>query len=224
MQIQENEVNDILGIVNIPDKVGGKRKKKRKSQLNAQMTEETAPIRDEESTSSVIPMSSSEASLVVELAETKQRLEKVTKDMEGMKNEIEVLRMASPKPLRIFALGFIPSVVLAKNHVELLKWVSDVLANSMKKRMAEHGNHFKVIQTVSGVEAVGARTCPTFNRIEQCSVKWHHMTKSTKTGRSRSELRLHCCTLCLEALGIISGHPLLRCPWIYEETWKRIES
>ena len=171
---------------------------------------------------SLLPNNSHDNTAANELIETKQRLERVTREMEGMKSEIEYFRMVTPRPLKIFALGFIPSVVLAKSHVELLKWVADVLAINMKKRMEVHSNHFKVIETVTGIEAVGTRTCPTYNRIEFCALKWHHTTKTGRTGRARSELRIHCCTLCLEALGIICGHPLLKCPWILEDTWNKI--
>ena len=44
-----------------------------------------------------------------------------------------------------------------------------------------------------------------------------------KRWTNQEELRLHCCVLCLEALEIICGHPLVRCPWIKEQTWTKIE-
>lgn len=206
MEIQENEIEDILG--KSMDGEGSKKKRKKKSK--------------NQDPTAVEPSSSGEVALATELAETKQRLERVTKEMEGMKSEIDTLRMVTPRPLKIFALGFVPSVVLAKPNVELLKWVAEVLAINMKKRMDNHLNHFKVLEAVTGIDAVGVRTCPVYNRIEYCSLKWHQMSKKTKTGRSRMELRIHCCTLCLEALGIICGHPLLKCPWIYEDNWKKI--
>ncbi len=214
MEIHEEEVEEILR-TDFPD---NNRKKKRKGTT---MTTPDGTVLPSTSATTIVPGG---ASLETELAEAKQRLERVTKDMEVMKNEIESLRRAAPKPLKIFALGFIPSVVLAKNHVDLLKWVTEVLSISMKKRMEEHVDHFSVIKSISGVESVGARTCPTFNRIERCVVKWHQMSKTTGAGKTRAELRLHCCTLCIEALGIISGHPLLKCPWVYEETWSKLNN
>ncbi len=206
MEIPENEVRDLLeeGIVVGNEVVHSKKKKKRKSGAPVVPMPTGTPAKDE-------------------LTETKERLEKVTQEMEGMKSEIESLKMSNaPRPLRIFALGFIPSLILAKSHVDMLKYVSDVLSINMKMKMESYRGHFRVIESVSGVESVGIRTCPVFNRIEYCALKWHHMSKVTRSGRTRADLRIHCCTLCLEALGIICGHPLLRCPWIYEDTWKKI--
>lgn len=201
---------------------GTKKKKKRKLATPVVQT----PVISAPVSSSVVTTESDQIPLVNpladELVETKQRLERVTKEMEGMKSEMATLRMEAARSPKIFALGFVPSVVLAKSHLELLKWVSDVLSIKMKEKMGTHRNHFKVIESVSGVESVGIRTCPVYNRIEFCTLKWHHRTKITKSGRPRADLRLHCCTLCMEALGIICGHPLLQCPWIYEETWRKI--
>jgi len=209
MEIHENEVQDILGVAS---PAGG-----------ASSTERQLAVWQPGTiTGGIQPPFPSEASLVNELVETKQRIERMTKEMEGMKDEITTLRRANPKPAKIFALGFIPSAVLAKSNVEMLKWVSDVLSISMKKRMEGHRDHFKIIETVSGVGSIGVRTCPVYNRIERCSLKWHQMIKTTRTGHQRNELRIHCCTLCLEALGIICGHPLLKCPWIFEDTWKKL--
>jgi len=214
MELNENELHDILGLDN------------------------TRP--DASNTIPVVPMPTGsndlasgcgsgvppcgETSLINELRVTKQRLAIATETMEGMKSEIEALRTTWSRPLKIFALGFVPSVVMAMSNIDMLKWVSNVLSMNMKVRMESRGAHFKVIKAVAGVDSVGVRTCPTFNRIEFCSLKWHHMTKIGRTGRSRAELRIHCCTLCLEALGIICGHPLFRCPWIYEETWAQFPS
>jgi len=173
--------------------------------------------------SSVGEVSEREVSLANELVETKYRLEMVTQEMDGMRSEIETLKMATaPRPLRIFSLVFVPSIVLAKSHVEMLKYVAEVLSINMKKKMEGFRDYFSVIEEIRGVESVGVRTCPVFNRIELCPVKWHHNTKMAKSGRMRADLRIHCCTLCLEALGVICGHPLFRCPWIYEDTWKKM--
>ena len=215
------EIQDILGMDSQKSEMksnGTKRKKKRRLVPQVPMPTGLPPP------AGGAVGSESEASLVNELVETKQRLAIVTEQMEGMQSEIEQLKMANPRPLKIFALGFIPTLVLAKSHVEMLKWVADVLTSNMKKRMESHSDHFSIIATVTGVDAVGVRTCPIFNRLEYCALKWHHMSKMGRSGRSRSELRIHCCTLCLEALGIICGHPLLKCPWIYEDTWKKITS
>jgi hypothetical protein len=216
MEINEEEIQDILG--NDDTETHGTRgKKKRKA------AKPVVPMpMGSTSSSGAALVSSDEGALVKELAETKLQLAQVTEEMEDMKNEMSLLKSASIRPLRIFALGFVPSVVLAKTHVDMLKWVADVLSVNLKKRMESHPDHFRILSTISCVDSVGVRTCPVFNRLEYCALKWHHNTKMANSGRVRADLRIHCCTLCLEAIGIICGHPLLRCPWIYEDTWKKI--
>ena len=216
-------MNDILGIVASNPEVKRLGKSKRKQKRNPAQPMVPQPSGKPSSDGTLSIGGPEHEATLDELAETKMRLAKVTEVMEGMKTEIETLRMTNPRPIKIFALGFVPSIVLAKSHVDMLKWVTDVLASNMKKRMEYHVNHFSIVKTVAGIESVGIRTCPIFNRMEYCALKWHHMSKMAKSGRMRAELRIHCCTLCLEALGIICGHSLLRCPWIYEETWKNIE-
>lgn len=224
MEIPEVEVQDILGYSSVIDS-SNPTKATAKTMSEGESSTQLVPLIPQPGSVMEQPSPSPlETALVTELVATKQRLERVTEEMEGMKKEIVTFRAATTsKPVtRTFALGFIPSIVLAKSNVELLKWVAEVLSISMKRRMEVHRDHFKVITTVKGCEAIGARTCPIYNRIEHCSLKWHQMIKTTKTGRQRTELRIHCCTLCLEAMGIICGHPLLKCPWIYEDTWKDI--
>jgi hypothetical protein len=235
MEIPEVEVQDILGYSSVigtnkgsQDMPTNNKKKRRnggQSNSNQPSTSTATP------TTTTLPdanldlsnPSPLEASLVSELVETKQKLEKVTGEMEDMRKEMATIRSSNTKPAtRIFALGFVPSIALAKPNVELLRWVAEVLSISMKRRMEVHRDHFRIIEQVSGVDAIGARTCPSYNKIERCSLKWHQMVKTTRSGYQRTELRIHCCTLCLEALGIICGHPLLKCPWIYEDTWTNI--
>ena len=235
MEIQETEVLDILGNQDKNSEGQEGEVKKKKKRTGAPVVpmptgaSEPGPSGLSEAGTGAAhsfwhaEASVREVSLANELVETKHKLEMVTQEMDGMRSEIATLKMATaPKPLRIFALGFVPSVVLAKNHVDMLKYVAEVLSINMKKRMDGFRNYFNVIEVIRGVESVGVRTCPIFNRIEFCPVKWHHMSKMAKSGRMRADLRIHCCTLCLEALGIICGHPLFKCPWIYEDTWKKI--
>ncbi len=36
---------------------------------------------------------------------------------------------------------------------------------------------------------------------------------------TRNEIRLHACTLCMEAFGSANGHSVLNCPWILKKNW-----
>ena len=96
---------------------------------------------------------------------------------------------------------------------------------------------------------LGVRACARFNRGELCqSGKWHTThrpdglwTRHGPMGRQedelsgadqhvrvdhrvdqqgrKNELRLHACTLCIEALGAAYGHTVLDCPWILKKNW-----
>ena len=96
---------------------------------------------------------------------------------------------------------------------------------------------------------LGIRTCARYNRGEECTLgKWHathrpdwidkgsrnhqhldHQQGSHQYGsleletpsfrQKKNEMRLHACTLCLEALGSAHGHSVLNCPWILKKNW-----
>lgn len=147
MEIQDNEFLEILG--NDDKNMEGQEgavKKKKKRRAGAPVvpmptgTPESFPTGTSGAAgpsvgSSVGEVSEREVSLANELVETKYRLEMVTQEMDGMRSEIETLKMATaPRPLRIFSLVFVPSIVLAKSHVEMLKYVAEVLSINMKKR------------------------------------------------------------------------------------------
>lgn len=89
---------------------------------------------------------------------------------------------------------------------------------------------------------LGYRACARYNRNEECNLgKWHLTHKpdgmwtthglqrqmdardpSTRPSMTRrNELRLHVCTLCLEALGAAMGHRVLDCPWILKKNWTK---
>jgi len=89
---------------------------------------------------------------------------------------------------------------------------------------------------------LGYRACARYNRNEECNIgKWHLTHKPdgmwTTQGLQRqrdlqqdhrggsnprkNELRLHVCTLCLEALGAAMGHRVLDCPWILKKNWSQ---
>ncbi len=136
--------------------------------------------------------------------------------------------------------GFIESAqwiknVIAKNMSEKIlqdQHKMKFLATSISKKASTH---------------MGIRTCARYNRGEICNLgKWHATHKSNSLwscndarqrinkgssqeniqdlqqpeqhGR-RNELRLHACTLCLEALMSINGHSVLNCPWIQKKNW-----
>ena len=138
--------------------------------------------------------------------------------------------------------GFIESAkwikdVVAKNMSEKMSAVNnktrfDALLTSKKKSCY-----------------LGVRACARFNRGELClNGKWHtshrpdglwtrhgpmvrqevEPTGADYHGRAdhrveqqgrKNELRLHACTLCIEALGAAYGHTVLECPWILKKNW-----
>ena len=173
-----------------------------------------------------------------ELVETKEALKRVSDEMEKMRsdnekmrNEMDELRsMRTSGTLVQFALGFRPQEYLAMSYVKSAEWVAGPLTTRMKALMKRHAPYFEAYAMLGGIDNMGIRTCAKYNRGEYCPTKWHKNDKPIRAeeghqagpARTRCELRLHCCVLCVESIGVIVGHPLMNCPWIQTSTWQKI--
>ena len=172
-----------------------------------------------------------------ELVETKETLKRLTDEMDRMREEGRKTReelseirgeRASVNLSTQHALGFRPNEYLAMSYVKSAEWVAGPLATRMKAIMKLYPYYFEPYKVINGVDSIGARTCAKFNRGEFCPTKWHKHDKLIRRDpgeaqgvppRTRSELRIHCCVLCLEALKVIVGHPLMNCPWTRTSSW-----
>lgn len=181
-----------------------------------------------------------------ELDELRKKESERDKELEELKKKIEENELTQHPSTSIqYALGFDKSVYLSKGFIESAQWVKNVIAKQMIEKMNE--DDFKerfAVFIVSKDSSVylGYRACARFNRNEECNLgKWHLTHKPdglwTRQRRApdhaperengehrqhrRNEIRLHVCTLCLEALGSAIGHCILDCPWILEKNWKK---
>ncbi len=140
-----------------------------------------------------------------------------------------------------YALGFDKEKYLNLGFIESAKWVRTFLAKKMNEKMLDEKYELRFgcfIKSKSKSRTIGMRTCARYNRGEECMRgRWHstHLhqeaapwqSNRTQEGGhqdrqpsgSRYDLRVHACTLCLEALGSINGHSILDCPWILEKNW-----
>lgn len=118
-----------------------------------------------------------------------------------------------------------------------------------KMNEAEYKEKFSALLLSKNVSThLGYRACARFNRNEECNLgKWHMTHKldgvwtthginrhrghqHDQSGQSgqfgsvqhnrRNEIRLHVCTLCLEAFGAAFGHRVPECPWILKKNWE----
>ena len=171
-------------------------------------------------------MSSSREVALNDVMEKFVRLEAKLKAIEKM--ILDISKALKPR----YALDFDKEKYLDLGFLESAQWVAKVLAKKMLKRMEANvdGKFSGLLKMKSNWKIIGARTCARFNRGEVCfRGQWHTSLKRLDGGsdgrlveqqqQQRDDLRIHACTLCLEALGIISGHGLLKCPWIFEENW-----
>jgi hypothetical protein len=172
-----------------------------------------------------------------ELKEAKEALKKVENEMKELKNELEKIKGGNR--LKQFALDFNMEHYMKLNYIDSAKWIAEVVSQKMKDKMKEKSQHFSTINWIKGCFAIGARTCSKYNRGEMCSNgKWHVQKRPFRKGHrssvgmasgyqsnvcAKEELRLHCCILCYEAMEIIVGHPVVKCPWIMEKTWKELD-
>jgi hypothetical protein len=157
-------------------------------------------------------------------------------EMEAMKKKIEDLETVKTAP-KVFSLGFDEKDYLDKGFIESAKWISATVAMNMKEKLKTHDIAWNELTKIKTKE-IGI-PCATYNRGELCNQgNWHTSTRKKHVSlrisepfrnppkidqkasqSSREELRIHCCTLCVKALGIMSNHPVLECPWILESNW-----
>jgi len=177
-----------------------------------------------------------------ELEELKQQI--VTNGSMSLEKEKEKEKVE-------YALGYSLDEYLDKGFIESAQWIKNVIAKNMSEKMMQDQHKTKFIATSINKKAsthMGIRTCARYNRGEDCNLgKWHPTHTSSPlwicndarqriTGHQqrdlhqndlpnrRNELRLHACTLCLEALMSINGHSVLNCPWIQKKNWSEISN
>ena len=172
-----------------------------------------------------------------ELTKVKADLKKKDKEMQELKDEMEKMKRYAAN--NAFAFEFNVERYKQMCFIDSAVYAAKDLKAAMKDRMKKSLGYFEPYQLVRGCKQVNAKTCARYNQGAPCYDQWHVNQKlerkpeqSTsaeaqmapkKRWTNQEELRLHCCVLCLEALEIICGHPLVRCPWIKEQTWTKIE-
>ncbi len=57
------------------------------------------------------------------------------------------------------------------------------------------------------------------HRMRRTGVDEQRPNVQDRLGR-RNEVRLHACTLCMEAFGSANGHSVVNCPWIFKKNWQ----
>ena len=149
-------------------------------------------------------------------------------------NEQDKLRNANSRDVE-YALGFDKSTYLNMGFIESAQWIRTFLAKKMIEKMMEQEFEEKfrcLMRAKDSSRRIGLRTCARFNRNEECTMgRWHTTYVEQRPDEERgdldrrrppprSDMRVHACTLCLEALGSINGHNILNCPWILEKNWK----
>ncbi len=148
-----------------------------------------------------------------------------------------------------YALNFDRDEYLKKGFIESAKWLKDVIATNLTEKMKEENfkSKFEFISIAKKASThLGMRTCARFNRGEECNLgRWHMTHKESNepirpkqlwtrnhfqpvnhnpaqdrdSYQRRNEIRLHVCTLCLDAFGAAFGHSALNCPWILKKNW-----
>jgi hypothetical protein len=153
--------------------------------------------------------------------QSQEAYDKLVKDLHDLREELHTLRreVKSDTPVSVESvLGFNKEAFLAMSPTKSLQWVTTTLAPKLKLEASKYPSYFSAIRILAMSGEMVVWTCAGFNRGSQCQSKWH---VHERPNRSR-DIRLHCCTLCYDALGILSEHRILDCPWLKEETWQEI--
>jgi hypothetical protein len=157
-----------------------------------------------------------------ELQATQRQLQKVTEEMEKLREEMITIQARGGVR---YALGYDPAELNKMKFTESLQWVTTTLSIRMKSEMEKFPEYFRIIHLIGDISDIGNKACAGYNRGIPCRNKWHTFNRAATNRKPESEdLRLHCCALCMEALGILSGHPLVECPWTREATWSIIQA
>jgi hypothetical protein len=170
-----------------------------------------------------------------EFMKMKADLERKTREMDELRLEMDKMKSLAAK--NAYALNFNIDQYKQMCFIDSAVYAAKVLKSAMRERMNKNKDFFEPYQLLKGCKQVNAKTCARYNQGAPCYDQWHVSQRlerrqdqstsaeplSKKKWTNQEELRLHCCVLCLESLEIISGHPLVRCPWIREQTWLKIE-
>ena len=159
-----------------------------------------------------------------EMADNQASLEAVTQEMKILRGEIHKLRQEAARAglanTEEAALGFNKTEFLALSPTKSLQWVTSTLAPRLKEESNKYPSYFGAIKLMAMPGEMVVWTCAGFNRGMQCHSKWHVYERLRE--HNVRDIRLHCCTLCYDGLGVLSEHRLLECPWLKESTWIEI--
>ena len=163
-----------------------------------------------------------------ELAATKEALKRVTDEMKMIREEMNEIRKdqgsAGAGAPENYALGFNVNEYMTMSPTKSLQWVSGTLVPRLKQEMAKMEAKFIGLNCMAGSKSQNVWTCAGYNR-GNCNAKWHIHERPAKNnpGHKFKDLRLHGCSLCYEAFGLLVDHPLTSCPWIRIDTWESLE-
>ncbi len=159
-----------------------------------------------------------------ELEATKEALDRVTQEMDVIKNELVKIR-GDRAASSSYAFGFSPVEFNSMNFTDGLSWIADELAPRVKIEAEKYKGFFKMSKMFETIKPMGVRICARFNRGESCKPAWHVHSKPNRNGQGQHrELRLHCCAVCAETFDVFAHHHVLSCPWLKLETWAKIEA
>jgi len=165
-----------------------------------------------------------------ELTQTKDALVRMDDEIKQLREELAKIKKEQERgaessgPLVNYALGYDAKAFMAMTPTKSLQWVSDTLVPKLKQEMDNHRREFSGLQMVTGEKTDSIWTCSGFNRGGSCTSRWHVHDRPAKNNPSLrfKDLRLHCCALCYEGLGVLINHPVTSCPWILTSTWSKL--
>lgn len=178
-----------------------------------------------------------------ELDELRKKENERSKEIEELKKMIDEKELSQQIYETEYEFGFDKNEYLSKGFIESAQWVQNCLSKLMLEKMNEEKNKLRFANFVIAKNSSknnGYRACARYNRNEECNLgNWHltHRPEGLWTAHGmqrqsgqqgyhprqaqikKNELRLHVCTLCLEALGTAVGHRVLDCPWLLKKNW-----
>jgi len=168
--------------------------------------------------------------------ESKKKFARLQEEVDEMRKTIKKLTSVNDnKPVKKssnknkYALDFDPEEYLSLGFIASANWIAEKIAKNMRERMMKADGRWEAFKKMRNSEMRSMVPCVSFNRGEGCRLgSWHTTLKKMSSTEhdisrrtlTREELRVHCCTLCLKALGVLCTHSVIDCPWTLEENWE----
>lgn len=158
----------------------------------------------------------------------KQRIKELEQETERRKRKYDELQEENKRLKTLektdskdfFAFDLDPSVYLRGDMKEANAYLSRTIVPKVKRLIDQNEGQFRIIKELGKVcepvTETTPRTCIQYNRGKYCPEGEMHLDK-------KGNKRIHCCSICWEALWAFVPHRVVACPLIAKKFWSTMD-